>query len=284
MLRRATKLFQLNREEIRRHAERKAGMSRTPSASGVLEQEAVFVLSTGRCGTELLTKIFELAPATLAAHRPDPELAYPSALAYELAQRTGGGEMVEKMFLAGRFDLMLESLLRQRRYVETNNRITFFAPAIASLMPNARFIHLVRDAEGFVRSGVRRKYYEGVPTDLGRITPTGGQDLADWPNLSPIGRCAWLWAETNGFIDGFRRSLDRPDRFLSVKSKDLFSDPAVADEILRFSGLTASASVDRLLGKKVNEQLRGPDPGPRAAWTTADQDQFRRFVDRYTDA
>ena len=258
-------------------------MGRTPDPEDILAQEAVFVLSTGRCGTELLTQLFELAPGTLPLHRPDPELAYASTLAYGLARTDGGAEKIGKMFLAGRFDLLLESYIRGRRYIETNNRITFFAPAIASLMPNARFIHLIRDPEAFVRSSVRREYYSGVPTDLGRIVPEAGADAADWPDLSPIGRCAWLWTETNRFIDDFRRSLDRPGRCMTVRSADLYSDPAVAAEILQFAGLQIPPpeAIARLQGRKVNEQLRGPDPGVLANWSGADQEQYRRFVDRY---
>lgn len=283
MLRLARKLLLLNRDAIRRHAERRSGMGQTPHPEAVLAQEAVFVLSTGRCGTELLTQLFELAPGTLPLHRPDPELAYASTLAYGLAQKAGGVEAIRQMFLAGRFDLLLESYIRGRRYIETNNRITFFAPAIASLMPNARFIHLIRDPEAFVRSGVRREYYSGVPTDLGRIVPATGAEAADWPDLSAIGRCAWLWTETNRFIDDIRRGLDQPGRCMTVRSAALYSDPAVATEILRFAGLQPPPpdAIARLQARKVNEQLGGADPGPFANWSAVDQEQYRRFVDRY---
>ncbi|HYC67397.1 sulfotransferase [Brevundimonas sp.] len=252
----------------------------------MLEQEAVFVLSTGRCGTELLTHLFELVPGTLPVHRPEPELAYASKVAYGLARQGDADDVIQKMILAGRFEILLESHIRRRRYIETNNRITFFAPAIAALMPNARFIHLVRDAEAFVRSGVRREYYSGVPTDLGRIVPTAGRDAADWPTLSAIGRCAWLWSETNLYIDAFRRSLARPERFTAVRSSELYSDPAATADLVRFCGLQAPSpeAIARLQSHKANEQLRGPDPGPMTAWSESDQAQFRRFVERFGGA
>ena len=47
------------------------------------ESEPCFVLSTGRCGTALLTKIFEQHSDIDVHHTPTPELVYYSKLAHE---------------------------------------------------------------------------------------------------------------------------------------------------------------------------------------------------------
>ena len=40
------------------------------------EHEPIFVLSTGRCGTALLTSIFGHLPGVLCYHAPSPEFVY----------------------------------------------------------------------------------------------------------------------------------------------------------------------------------------------------------------
>jgi hypothetical protein len=47
------------------------------------EYAPCFVLSTGRCGTQLLTTLFELHPKVDAHHEPAPELVYFGKYAYE---------------------------------------------------------------------------------------------------------------------------------------------------------------------------------------------------------
>jgi len=136
----------------------------------VLNQQApVFFLSTGRCGTALLTQVFDRLPGVLCHHAPRPELLYAERLAYESCPDQF--EAFRTAVLAARFELMADCLVRGRRYVETNYRVTFFAPHLRSLFPRAKFVHLVRHPGDFVTSAVRGRYYLGQYTDIGRIRP-----------------------------------------------------------------------------------------------------------------
>ena len=174
----------------------------------------VFVLSTGRAGTKLLTRLLESSKELMPVHEPAPELAYHSALAY---REPTGSEALKMAIDLARYEYIRDAYLVNQRYVETNNRISFFAYYLAELYPQARFIHLVRHPEDFIRSGVARNWYRGQSIyDEGRI-----RDEARFKDWRPEQRVAWLWSATNNFILRFAGRY--PQRSFQLKSETLFA-------------------------------------------------------------
>jgi len=242
------------------------------------EAEPTFVLSTGRCGTKLLTEAFENLPGVMCEHSPTPELLYESRLAYEAGD--GGGETRRAAIRGARFELLAEAYLRERRYVETNNRVTFFARELADLFPQSRFVHVVRHPVDFIRSGARRDYYRGCYGDIGRIRPTGGKWLAEWEALGDIGRIGWLWNETNSFIENVKESLS-PDRYLLVKAEELFREPEVLLSIGKHAGLTTLPERGRvvsLLSQPVNPSVKPDEIATYESWSGAEKETLRRVA------
>ena len=148
------------------------------------DAKCVFVLSTGRAGTALLTKLFELGKNTDVYHTPFPQLKYLSKFAYENAE--SDKHCVEMAINVARFELILESFITNRVLIETNNRITFFAPSLASVFKKSRFIHVTRHPASFVRSAVRRGYYIDPRSAPGLITPKCEPMISKWCSMSPI--------------------------------------------------------------------------------------------------
>ena len=255
-----------------------AGLKTWPTANEVLDQNCVFVLSTGRCGTELLTKILGFSERLYVEHNPKPELEYASSRIY---QDDISGNDLKIAFLAARFDVfLLESWLRNKIYVETNNRITFFAPAIAALMPNSKFIHLVRNPAEFVVSGMRRGYYDEQVIQHQRLTKFGAED---WDRLTRIEKVALEWNEINARIEDFKATTSK-QRILTVKSEDLFTNPEVTKSIFHFVDVDdpfmVSDKHDRLnkiLAKPVNKQTTGYFPRYKD-WSESDKLAFRRIT------
>ena len=93
-MRRIKKLIALNAEWITASIERRKFIHNDKEywkafPSKVQEDsQPVFVLSTGRCGTELLTNALKLDKAALVHHAPFPELVYLDRWAYERKQNT----------------------------------------------------------------------------------------------------------------------------------------------------------------------------------------------------
>lgn len=195
------------------------------------EYDPVFVLSTGRNGTMLLTKLFELSNQCLAVHEPEPELSMPSKLAYE--NYRNNPEFVKGMFEGARYEMLRTSFLMGKKFIETNNRITFFAFQISELYPNAKFIHLVRKPESFIKSGLSRKWYSGKTLyDEARIVHP---DKKLWGTMNEYDKIAWLWNETNLFIEEFK--MKYPEKIITIKAEELFINKSVSLEMMNFCGI-----------------------------------------------
>ena len=186
----------------------------------------VFVLSTGRVGTMLLTRLFELENGLHIEHEALPEMLYTGKLAYADPSNI---EFTKGAFMAGRYEAIRDCQLQNLRYVETNNRLTFFAPAIAELFPKAKFIHLVRHPSSFISSGMQRKWYTGQSiTDEGRISPPESLNL-----MSRSDKIAWLWNTTNEYIENFKRSIS-VERVYTLQSEKLFTNVDEAISLMKW--------------------------------------------------
>jgi len=205
----------------------------------------VFVLSTGRVGTMLLTRLFELKNGLHIEHEALPEMLYTGKLAYADPSNI---EFTKGAFMAGRYEAIRDCQLQNLRYVETNNRLTFFAPAMAALFPNAKFIHLLRHPDSFVSSGIQRNWYTGKTiTDEGRIAPAKNSGIERQQD-----KIAWLWNATNSFIEDFKEGAGK-DRTLTVRSEDLFSNTEEAERILNWLDFKADkTSIQKVLNRPVN--------------------------------
>lgn len=209
----------------------------------------VFVLSTGRCGTLFLSNLLEEIVYFDVFHAPKPELYYTSKVAYEKFEKNP--DLIKQIFTACRFEILLESYRRNRRYIETNNRITFFAYAINELYPNSSFIHLIRHPGDFVRSGISRNWYFGEEkNDLGRIIPEN--NLSEWINYSKIEKISWLWNETNTFIEKFKKHVNDEKRILTIKSEDLYNSKNAVLKIIKF------LDVEKIPEKKISKKMNKP--------------------------
>ncbi len=263
------KLLAQNVQAVRAHRERRRGIARADidwdSFVDTVHNthEPVFVLSTGRCGTTLLTEILHRTPGVLCEHSPNPEL-----VAVERDVHARGLDDFDEFRAAistARFELIADAHLRGRRYIETNCRITFFAPHLAALFPRAKFIHLIRHPGSFVRSAVRRGFYRGNYFDIGRIRPCSGDAADQWNSMSDYERTAWLWNETNQYIERFKTTVE--GRVLTVKAEDLFASTDTTIELLQFLKLPVlpDKTISKLIRRPVNPQSGGDVP-PVKEW------------------
>lgn len=210
-----------------------------------------FVLSTGRCGTALLNNLLALHPKLIAAHSPTIELTYHSEFAY--LNHEENASICKAHIDAARYEFVRDSFIQQKVYVETNQRITFFAHQLAELYPKATFIHLYRHPYKFISSGVARNWYEaGKLRDEGRISAA---DKTYWKSLSQEQKIAWLWQETNSFIEKFKNSVN-DERVLTVKAEEFFTNPKIAESIFKHIGVEpiTETKIQSVIKKPVNKQ------------------------------
>ncbi|MFP4139438.1 MAG: sulfotransferase [Phycisphaerae bacterium] len=220
------------------------------------EGESFFVLSSGRCGTQTLSRLLDFATNAKVWHHPQPYLI----------QETLGAWLgcidPHKTFWDSRETFLRQSWSKGLIHGETDMNMTPFATTIAQDLPNARFLVLVRNPAGFVRSGMRRGYYKGHPWDVGRLRPDPNHPSAKhWHRWEPFEKVCWLWGET------YRRILEArdqigPDRVKIVRFEDLVKDTSLAEEVFEFlalEGFDESAAAE-ILSTRYNEQTSGDFP------------------------
>lgn len=213
--------------------------------------EPVFVLSPGRSGSLLLTRILELDRQLLPVHEPLPELGWHNTWALLHPEDVG---RAADYFDGARYEFIRDAHLVGRRYIETNNRCTFFARAIVKLYPRARFIHLLRNPVSFVRSGLPRGWYTGK-TLYDASRPVGSGD--EWDRMDRTEKIAWLWQVTHEYVDDFKS--DHPGRVHTVIAEQLFSDGSEVDPIFRFLGCPVpdAKALRRVTRNRVNPNTKG---------------------------
>ncbi|MEW5788382.1 MAG: sulfotransferase [Pseudomonadota bacterium] len=234
--------------------------NRSPGADGQID--VFFCLSTGRVGTKTLAALLATSPDLLVRHEPRPLLFGLSKAAY-MSPEILETEFAGFAFQAARSDIIHHAGKIGRAYVETSPHATFLSPLIARALPGAKFIHLVRNPADVVRSGMRRRWYQGHPADHTRIQPqVGSDDAVSWENWSPFQKNCWLWSETNQWILDFTGKLPA-ERTLLMKSEDIYSaDPIALGQLQSFIGLPdlAGSRVTRILKRPLNVQRDGDFP------------------------
>jgi hypothetical protein len=229
----------------------------------------IFVLSTGRVGTETLDALVQPLENIFSYHEPKPTLYRLSKTAYDHGEESLAAQILQEAFLTARTDLLQYSLDCHKGYVETSPQVTFLAPIILKLIPKVQFIHLVRDPRDVIRSGMRRKWFDGHPNDATRITPRpDSPHFANWNQYSPFQKNVWLWTETNRWILEFAAQLPSP-KILTIHSEDVFSmKEETIKSLYEFVGTeTPSLSkITRLLKRKLNAQKTGSFP-TSASWS-----------------
>ena len=169
---------------------------------------AVFVLSTGRCGTQWLARFLQLnlGDAATVTHEPLHSAWSPREM---LAARTP--DRLEEQ-LREPIDEHLESIrevLLQRMYVECGHPVWSAVPfLIEAFAPHVRVIHLIRHPVPTAWSWLtHRAFSRPLLPHLGEkvlLSPfDGGVQFPEyrdrWASMSPFEKALYYWLEVNAF-------------------------------------------------------------------------------------
>ncbi len=226
---------------------------------------AFFTLSGGRCGTQTLSHLLDMASNARVWHHPLPFLVNETFEAY--CQRDNQ-DLRRDVFWRGRGQFMYNTWSNGLIHGETDHNMTPFCDIIAKDIPDAKFVVLIRNPWDFVRSGMRRNYYNGHPWDTGRLRPMEDEmALSDWNSLSQFEKVCWLWNKTYTFILMQLPVLGQENVFL-LTFEDMVEKPQVLFALSEFLGLKeiAAQQVDEVLKKKLNAQQTGSFAVPND-WT-----------------
>ena len=242
----------------------------------------VFALSTGRTGTQTLAAMLRLSPQVVAQHEPAPRLVKATFDAYMEAQDEGWIEKWTPFMLATRDDFVLEANAKGKVYVESNNRLTYVAPAVMAAFPASKFIFSHRDPYKVIRSGMQRGAYQGPNKawNFARIRPRKGEpSFTEWASLSPLEKEAWRWAQINQMAHAFFSTVPA-ERRMELPAATFFSGkPEIYKEIFEFVGVPCPprSEIEGIMGKKMNAQAHFN--GLPFEWTDESLARVRRFIE-----
>ena len=181
----------------------------------------VFFLSTGRCGTKWFADFLK-SSKTMAVHAPLPDFGIQGNFAYanNNPDNMDCSGYLEQIFLAGREQYLRYSYKTNKRYIETNNHLTFFCGIISELIPEAKFVHLTRSPWSFIESGLNRNWYLDQDSTKRQIVPNKRSiHSINWSELTREEKIGWLWLETNSFIEDFKETISA-SKFLHIRIED----------------------------------------------------------------
>ena len=220
-----------------------ADLQRSESGS---TRSPVFIVSTGRSGSNMLARVLGQHPALCALHEPRPHLNPEAYASWSGSHPTA----VIRRHMRAKRDALIDQIQKNNFiYVESSHYCSHLIPLLRAQY-GAKFVHLYRDGRRFVRSGLdrahwydecsqasswadaakryvkrrlRRRYFvdfDGAPFTEHRLRPP--RALA-----TRFEKIAWLWVEINRTI---LRSLDRvpEDAKMSLRLEGIDADALVA--------------------------------------------------------
>ncbi|MFO7888722.1 MAG: sulfotransferase [bacterium] len=240
--------------------------------------EPVFFMSTGRCGTQWFAKLLSKGKKTMVFHEPKPNFDSQGKKLYQLFIKHNFDlpdtiqEAYKEVFMTGRERYLRYSYKTEKRFIETNNHLTFFAPIINSVLPSVKFVHLIRHPGDFVRSAIRRRFYSDSNIRIQkRIVPVSGPHLEQWNNYDSVEKNSWLWNATNNFIENFK-NVSKSKNIYTFNFNTLSVDKIEA--LLNFLELSISKkNIKKLLHVKVNVQ-KGGKYKQYADWSQHDKNKL----------
>ncbi len=220
--------------------------------------EALFVLSTGRCGTQWLARVLVRACGDRAevAHEPlDDDYATRAMLAAGDPSRLPAkvaAPILEHVAL-------IEETLTQRAYIECGHPAWSSLPFLLRYFAGrVRVVHLVRHPVTTAWSWVtQRAYCDPMGPHVSEkvlLSPfdEGVQFRSfreRWPGLTPYEKALFYWAEVNAF--GLQLETTASVPWLRLHFEKLFSDDSI-DALLDFAGLR-----DGLTRTPLNDERAG---------------------------
>lgn len=178
------------------------------------ESEIIMVLASGKCGTTTVTHLLNCSKDIVAYHEMIPKLWH---LGDRVYRDNCESELWEEIYWSAKRDIISISAENDFIFGESNHRISYFAPAVKSIIPKAKFLVVWRDFDETVISGCRWGIYSKYDANIeGRLTPP--KELIDIRK-----QVAWYWIATYSYILNFAEDCENivTMPFELIENKDI---------------------------------------------------------------
>lgn len=181
----------------------------------------VFILSTGRTGTQFLANYFALDPQVYAVHEPSPSLGLRFWTVAYLEEGVDRSMMTATLrrYRTGFFKNISHPI-----YIESNNFLAGFAESLIEVFDDPLLIHIVRDPRTYVRSAINNGATVGLKGLANRLVPYAHLDLERTSEHPEIDRSARYWTLLNKYLHDVGQEYAF---YFWFRFEDLFVDNSV---------------------------------------------------------
>jgi hypothetical protein len=220
-----------------------------------LGAEPFFIVSSGRSGTAMLHKALSAIPGVEMHHEYMVHIVQPLAV-----RRYMGliDDAEASRVLASTYGAAVR-YSEAEHWGDSSNKASWLIPELATLLPKARFVHLVRDGRKVASSYFHKlgeECYDDRSTAILRahvadpanhpapppekkywwpLALGSDQFAKDFAQFGQFQRIAWHWAEINRVILSSLEAL-APERRHFVRLEDLHADPGAVERLYGFLG------------------------------------------------
>ncbi|MDP2157751.1 MAG: sulfotransferase domain-containing protein [Nitrospirota bacterium] len=182
----------------------------------------VFIVSTGRSGSQMISQVLALHPLICSLHEPHPHLR---AEAFTKWAGTAKKELIEKRIKKKRDDLIRQIRMNEFAFVESSHYVSHLIDEVCG-MYQAKIVHQCRDGRDFVRSGLERGWYRDQSIDRKiktwlrrKFLIEIGDAKVDHRLIPPAGlttrfeKITWLWAEMHRTVINSLEKIPKERQF-----------------------------------------------------------------------
>ncbi|MEM9274304.1 MAG: tetratricopeptide repeat protein [Cyanobacteria bacterium P01_F01_bin.143] len=225
-------------------------------------KNAIFFLSTGRCGTQWLQKILSqtYADEAIVTHEPIGPQYQPKKFfrAYNKL------EQLQSIPLVQRHLAWLHSLPENKIYIETGWPCFAAIPLLCNLLEGKiKIVHLVRNPvytalslckHNFYRADIRNDDYIKLAQLDPFIPGILQRDYQNrWQTMTAYEKCLFQWTEINQYARELHQRFAKVP-FLQIKMEDLFQDDSEAMEsLIDFINLPFKNSLKESLALRIDD-------------------------------
>lgn len=183
----------------------------------LMSAEALFLITPGRSGTKSLVEYCKKNATMYSVHAPLPWLA---STGYACHQGKLSGEAAFAAFYSARESYLKSAFERDLVFFDGDCKNLPLTPAIAAYMPNAKFLHVVRNPRSFIKSGLARGYYSNKSPEMwGHLSSPTALD-------GQIEKIAYFWNEANVIGEKMKAELG-PQRIQTIVADEMFAEQKV---------------------------------------------------------